>query len=826
MATEKKELKPFTQVSEVPSGEKRSALYNTVEHLDKTKHATLRKYTVKHAIHEKRNAFYIHFKQEPKHNLFQNLGFKFSDAHLTIDEIFRESDSTKSRGFMMAHSTVIYIHPETRQQIVLHVYYDRFGQVKDIQAKLVDKNGSALPYELNPILKSLIEENITPARQLLKELLQENENLFRDAKEKADKLEVKLASMHLKLNKSTAQSWINLAEEFISAIDLLNRYSDTNIDKRGQFIKNQLDQLKLFMAENDEPVKKPTSGKQKAPPQPSTQPVVELTASPQNKKNMLFDSAISLGQKCQQLKSNSALSHGVELTVKQFSIINEIQVKLVCISNFFDSLTKKQQGRLNSLCEEVASVEIPTQLFLAEFWRGNLENVVKLYPHVAQAMSWNFIVEILYKLCETIPKTEEEQRKLKAVFDFMYENSSCYRWTLNSQNRKLFVHHVPTDDLSIKFTKGSLLTYACCDRNPFAYELLLQHGANPNGISHVRDAMAIPELLTALLLDRDEPFPFVKLLLQHGADANCEITPDTGRKLPYFLDQQVSGTQAMQSVKKVERKQRVAVKPEQDLLESVDFGIPSVFVHACRFKLIRSLPLLLPHVSLTDLMLTLVKLTGEPPISQCYVTSSQVPGCFVAPSAEVCEQLYEQYHDENQSSPYYAIIFFTDEPDPLIDVIALLIASIKEKITLLKQKDPKAFDSLLDEFINQGTSLAQRNGVNQKMISHYESCVFLLSFEPIQTRETHEKIVVLYFNIGNFLRASSDQTMQIHAERYYSLALELALNSAFNDYLSSRPVFSSVLSLCSEHYPHILEPLTLEDIVEDDDEEEGASLSR
>jgi hypothetical protein len=92
------------------------------------------------------------------------------------------------------HASVYYLNEITRQCICVHVYYNAFGNsdLKSIQAKLIEPDGSVIPIELTGIQKEYSLIQTQPTQQLLLVFLREKkctqDNLLNDVRQLEDQL--------------------------------------------------------------------------------------------------------------------------------------------------------------------------------------------------------------------------------------------------------------------------------------------------------------------------------------------------------------------------------------------------------------------------------------------------------------------------------------------------------------------------------------------------------------------------------------------------------------------------------------------------------------
>jgi hypothetical protein len=62
-------------------------------------------------------------------------------------------------------------------------------------------------------------------------------------------------------------------------------------------------------------------------------------------------------------------------------------------------------------------------IFTDHFWKGDIDAIKLLFPHLGHVITLDYIREILLKLVSYQPNVDEE-KNLREVFNFLYENSA------------------------------------------------------------------------------------------------------------------------------------------------------------------------------------------------------------------------------------------------------------------------------------------------------------------------------------------------------------------------------------------------------------------
>lgn len=799
MAKHKVESDEFQQIKEIASGIRVSTLYNTLEDLHEAKKPCIAAYEITHIQSEQRTVFYVKFKQPTQHNLFASQGFKLTDYHLSIDKYFKESSACKRRGLDAAHYTEVYTHPETQQQLVIHLYLDRYASFQYIQAKRFAGKRDESEFEefdLTHSLQNLLENNSCHARELLKKLLTENEALFRAASDNAEKHAEALDEISLNLNKSTLTKFIACAEKFISCIDVMNRYCDSAKDKRGDFIRQKLSHLKAFTSENcsetqeEECVSKLPTNSESFPA--TTEKSVTSALKAKSTKNDLLTAILTLEQQLTVIQKESSNTANI---IQQAELIRKIEVNLLLISNFFDQLKPQQKQKLRSLSKIISGQKSLLQQFEEEFWKGNLSAVQRLYPYIEHHINWQFILyNILFILIEFIPTSDEHAQQLSAVFDFLYEKSARYRWTLCSQHDLLFILQLSNGTQLLKH--APLLSYACFCNNLFAFQLLLKHGMNPNGIGTLIDSKAYPLILDILFFsDQDGPQLFLKLILEHGADPNLRIraAPTTIKIID--TNNGTTEEQFTSLAKKTPKSdsQSKIKKFVQPKIPQQFLSFETALATACDFQIIPAVELMLPYLSLENILFTLGNIIIHEPICRRYLPSSKQRGFFIADSVCDLHALTASLIDLDLTSPFYSVLVYTEEPQPELHIVELLATALSQRFGVLEKQDPSAIEALYNHFSTTAQGLKSKGIFNKKTVCYFECCILLLSFEKNPGFMTHQKIIQHYCQLAAVATKSADPELLSDINRFYANALELAEHSCYGKQLVQTPLYQHVL---------------------------------
>ena len=79
-------------------------------------------YQIESLVSRKSNeAWKIRFDRMPENNLFSKEGFEFQESHVRVDKYFANDGTIKAKkGLSASHYTERYVHPITRDKIIVH----------------------------------------------------------------------------------------------------------------------------------------------------------------------------------------------------------------------------------------------------------------------------------------------------------------------------------------------------------------------------------------------------------------------------------------------------------------------------------------------------------------------------------------------------------------------------------------------------------------------------------------------------------------------------------------------------------------------------------
>ncbi len=188
---------------------------------------------------------YCKCKDKPSYDSGKNLGIKleelgytFSNIHLTIDKTYNRIEGGKFHGLYIAHCTEEWVH-EDNSLIKIHIYYSENGVPIHIQAKKYFSNGTVEIISLYG--NQEIIGNSKVVENLLKTFLQQKESEYLTAIGNANKIEGQLCILLTKClakikDTKLIQSFTATAKKFYSAIDKINKLEHRVQDLRGKII--------------------------------------------------------------------------------------------------------------------------------------------------------------------------------------------------------------------------------------------------------------------------------------------------------------------------------------------------------------------------------------------------------------------------------------------------------------------------------------------------------------------------------------------------------------------------------------------------------------
>jgi hypothetical protein len=220
----------------------------------------------------------------------------------------------------------------------------------------------------------------------------------------------------------------------------------------------------------------------------STQKQVRIKKCKKIKYDKILSLETELKLLIEELKKSA---NDINLLIKRNELITQIRLGLLTIYSDLQSLTRGQKNKLNKISKanDLALNQDLKEIFIAEFWIGNIDSVKLLYPHIENQITFEFLSNNIFQpLIFQTPKSQEHESKLRMVFDFLYQESSQYRYQFITNN-KCILYKADNEKVY-----KSLLIRTCQQENLFAFKLLLVQGMNPNDIGILVNDVQIPVL--------------------------------------------------------------------------------------------------------------------------------------------------------------------------------------------------------------------------------------------------------------------------------------------------------------------------------------------
>jgi hypothetical protein len=691
---------------------------------------------------------------------------------------------------------------------VIHVYFDKQGfyqhtQIKQYNGKRDETNFIELP--CNPETEKLLRENVQDVGDFLKQLISSNQQLYRSAMQDAELIELELRDISQKFEKKSNQDYLKKANAFILAIKQVNRYSDSpHYDRRGLLVQQQINHIeeyglkkeeeeKKFLAEN-----KACSTKKNSFKTPHNKKQKEVKVK--GPKNCEYDKILPLGIQLEALtKELQESPNDINLLIKKDEIAAEIRLSLLKISSDFESLKPNQKNILNTLSKNSEFNQGLIEIFKIEFWKGNIEGVKLLYPHIESLINFGFLTDqIFLKLVTTIPNNEEHESKLKIVLDFLYQESSQYRFILSSQ-------WLWTANGDKEERYSSLLIMARQEENLFAFKLLLEHGMNPNDIGLLINNAQIPALfyITAIN-ERKERCAYLEEALKFGAHYTCksELIPvdfERTKHIAKLLHNKGETSRVLHRITKSSSQPNVI----NYLLDS-----KNIIDWCCRVKNFASIELFLPQLKFEDILYVFAILATKENISRRHIVPSVNVGCIVAKNIQDVERILIEVLDPTFKNGLYSILIFSKDPNSHIELIEKLACHLQNEIQRLTATNPDWLKKIFNDLY------VTAKNINRTAKPHplsyawqFDACLYLLIYEPKPTVMTYQTIMQLYCYQADYVKniyALND----LRYMGFYILAMNIAMQTCFSSDLMSTPIYKHTaekLQKClPDNYPNTI----------------------
>lgn len=767
-----------------------SLLYNTLKILVQTKSADIVNWKIKHVENINQQVFYIDLDKPRYKNLIKN--HIFNESHLTIHKYYREKIKEGINGLTIAHYTETYLDPSQKQEVVIHVYFDRYGyyhhaQIKQYKgSRRINAEFEELP--LDSHLEELLLTNIQQAKTILKNILDKNEDLRDSLIAKTDELEKQLQVISKQLEIDSIQSYIKIGKDFIETIELLNKHLDGYHDKRGEVIAGHLQ----FLEENSQ---KHTHDVQ------VTSAVSEFrnTNFPENKNitnsadsernNSVYLELTKLDTELRTLKKALQKSpNEIKLLIKKDELVKNIQLKLLQHSSVLSTAKGSLKNILTNLQNFLKSNQTLLEIFEKEFWDGNIDVVQQIYPIVEHEITPGYIMrEILLKLVRTNPRDKNHGTKLKAVFDFLNETSSIYRIFISSRGTLLF--KIPNVDMYY-----SLLVAACQVDNLFAFKLLLEHGISPNNMGVWINNIQVPALYLIVSNSEPEKLIYLEEALKFGGHYLCEIESlSLDKKLMKTINPPNINSQLFASINK-----KINLKDYQTFYASL-LECKNVVEWCSKIGNTQAIQLFLPQLKLEDILQSLANQTIKSSLSRRHIIPSPEMGCYTTNNKKNLNMMCADLLTMECNQKLVTIIFYPNENSAPIKLVEKLLILLKEKIAYYSQAAPNELENLFNKLYSRAKNLRFFAPKSLTSVWEFDACLLLLLLKPNPTIMTIQTLMQLYCYQASCVKNNYKENNQRFIE-FYCLAMTLGTNTQFKEQLMATPVFDHILKMLGQSF--------------------------
>jgi hypothetical protein len=753
-----------------------SCLYSTLEDLKKLESPLLSDITLKYGVNKP--VIYIYFNTDPIYNIYHH-EYQFKERHLTIHKFYKESSERIRNGLSIAHYTETYSCTKDNKQIVIHVYFDNQGfyqytQIKQYEGKRNEANFVKLSCHSES--EKLFRENAQDASDFLQELINQNQKLCHEAMLNAESIELKLSNISQTFENVSIQLYQQTADEFIKAIEQINRHNDNHDDKRDLLVKQQMEYILNSNLNNKEAPAESEAETTKE--QDSKTTPIQKQVKIKKHKQYEYDKILSLEIELNSLTNELQKSkNDISLLIKKSELVTQIRLMLLIISSDFPFLKLNQKNRLNQLSKNLVFNQDLKKVFIEEFWKGNIEGVKLLYPHVERQITFMFLSEnIFWPLVFRIPSSQEYESKLRIVFDFLYKESSEYRFVLSNKRLLLYAKEG-------KCGLFSLLVHACHEGNLFAFKLLLEQGMNPNDTGLLIGEVHIPALFCISDQEDSTRHVYLQEALKFGAHYNCKpalLSIDYKRSKHLNIKLDTKSLSILNTTLKT--------KVSKELNEVLDC---QHFLHwLCSTDCFVESELFLPQLTFIDALSVFVNLSSRTNIRQRHLLPGNRIGCMVAKNLQDVATITTNVIDF--STKLYSILIYSEGPSPHINLIEKLADNVQNQIQHLTTAHPDLLKKIYDDLYTAAKSAS----MEKHYVWQFDACLYLLVCEPNPTVMTYQSIMQIYCHLAG--RAAKNTINNSFSMYFYNIAKNIAELSAFAFQLKSTPIYQHIKKKTSD----------------------------
>jgi hypothetical protein len=781
---EKNEFTLVTKKTRNSSKMLSNPLFNTISALKKSKEIS--SLSIKHSCTATGDVYYISLLT-PVNPLF-NSDFKFEDSHLTVNEYYKKNKIGINNGLGTIHYTEVYNNPVTSEALVIHAYFTKQGLFQHTQAKIypngrIRENGKVVI--LSPTQLAQLRETVEQSSATVQFLVNKNQTFYNQALDSARQIEAQMKI--IAATKKTRDDYYNQAQNYIDKIREINLFSYGAEDPRGewmaQFIAKMKNMEEDFQTEKVE-IATPivvSEINQSPPNEREANPVTEALsiAKEDNTKKvskkyldikMLVNNVADIQLKIKKNPSD------VLLLIDCNELMNELNLQLLLVSSNLSNLTKKQRKDINRWINLDYTKPDLVAIFFDHFWKGDIDIIELLFPHVGHLIKINHITDLLIKLVDSQPKLHL-QENLNKAFNFLYENSANYNFAFQ-------IADILLSNAQTKISR-SLLLIAFVNKNLFAYKILLEHGISPNalGFWYCDQKLANINAMVAYGHNDLVLLPYLQLAILHGANY-CNVLAS------FNINTRKSSNEVHKILK--------ASNPNLSALEELKtLSTQTIIERCCNYKLYQSLELFLPQMTLEHLLDAAGYITNRKAIVKRNLVPSIEHGCKVVDAQNLPKATLEVSDHSKKFKLYSVLISGENSEKETLEFLARLLELIKSKINFLSENSPEELKCLQEESLEDTKNINSQNKHSYK----FDRCLFLFMLDPKPDSMKYQSLMQLYCRQARY---SKQLFLYKLDETVLSIARCLAEDSVFSKFLVKTKLYAYILEQLGES--HVLGP--------------------
>lgn len=767
-----------------------SPLYNTVEQLIKTKSPNLASVKCEKVARFNKKVIYLHFPSKPISVAFEE-GYVFKERHLTIHQYYKNKEV--SHGLSIAHYTEVYNNPVTNKQRVVHFYFNSKNELlyPEVKEYVSGREGGFDKIAMRQEVRDFLKEDRQEVVLLLNKLLMATQSLYQQASEEANKLEKELQEITTNLSPDSIVRYLKVAKQFIEAVNKINSYTEKDFDTRNKIVAGHITHLEGVLA-NFNKSETVTDHEGQADNLENTsqgENPVSIAKDPKTKVKEKLDKLFLEGTtlRSRYTELNEKIRTGnkdVSLLIQREEMYDHLKIFLFELSLHTPICTKNQKETIKKLSNNLTKSEGLVDIFKKEIWLGNLSFVKELYPYVKRNLDLTFWIGIITDLVkEHIPRTTDEEDRLRAVFNFLQDESEIYRFVLQGCGTFLI-----GNEKGDKFL--SFLVIAYLADNFFAYSLLLSHGVKINGYGMIINDYEIPAIFVIAGV-KDLNFKKRYLdLVRNEIDFNFKVQRiDTSEELGEWS-------------KKLGRKNRELLLASRRFFnaaqnnEAVFYGFAreQTLIEFCaRGSHLAEIEYFLPHMGIEHVLAALSIIIQQKQTFLRYVLPARSHGFDLCHSNYLAIKSFLLYELESEDQKYFTVLWYTEDTERL-RLVEKLYQLFLGKFKTLKKHSPQLLSSVYDRLYASADSLRRAKQFSHN-IWQFDACILYLLCET-PSPHIYQRLMKIICEQALEIKQSSPAGPP--PKRYYALyrlASWLAETTSFAKELQTTPLYAHVLAV-------------------------------